>query len=84
MFGGGLLFDIERLPSTTNRGTSAMKRTVLSAAIFAFVMALGVPAASTAVLAADKKENPCAKMTDKAEKKACMKAQADAKKATKK
>tara|TARA_R110002167_G_scaffold209612_1_gene413559 strand:- start:848 stop:1033 length:186 start_codon:yes stop_codon:yes gene_type:complete len=61
-----------------------MKRSVLSAAVLAFVLALGVPAASTAVLAADKKENPCAKMTDKAEKKACMKAQADAKKAAKK
>lgn len=61
-----------------------MKRSVLSAAVLAFVLALGFSATSTAVLAADKKENPCAKMTDKAEKKACMKAEADAKKAAKK
>ncbi|MCF3628966.1 hypothetical protein RJ527_15940 [Thalassospiraceae bacterium LMO-SO8] len=61
-----------------------MKRSVLSAAVLAFVLALGFSAASTAVLAADKKESPCAKMTDKAEKKACMKAEADAKKAAKK
>jgi hypothetical protein len=61
-----------------------MKRTILSAAALAFVLALGFSAASTAVLAADKKESPCAKMTDKAEKKACMKAEADAKKAAKK
>lgn len=61
-----------------------MKRSVLSAAVLAFVLALGFSAASTAVMAADKKENPCAKLTDKAEKKACMKAQADAKKAAKK
>jgi|GEM_PF-1415286 hypothetical protein len=61
-----------------------MKRSVLSAAVLAFVLALGFSAASTAVMAADKKESPCAKMTDKAEKKACMKAEADAKKAAKK
>lgn len=61
-----------------------MKRTVLSAAVLAFVMALGFTAASTAVMAAEKKVSPCAKMADKAEKKACMKAEADAKKAAKK
>ncbi len=61
-----------------------MKRSVLSAAVLAFVLALGFSAASTAVMAADKKESPCAKMTDKAAKKACMKAEADAKKAAKK
>jgi len=61
-----------------------MKRSVLSAAVLAFVLALGFSAASTAVMAADKKESPCAKMTDKKEKAACVKAEAAAKKAAKK
>ncbi|PIW28378.1 MAG: hypothetical protein COW30_07825 [Rhodospirillales bacterium CG15_BIG_FIL_POST_REV_8_21_14_020_66_15] len=63
-----------------------MKRTVLSAAVLAFVLGLGISfAAPTAVMAAEgkKAESPCAKMTDKKEKAACLKKEAAAKKAKK-
>ena len=60
-----------------------MKRTVLFAAALAFVLGMGFTTSPSVVFAADKKENPCAKLTDKKEKAACMKKEADAKKAKK-
>tara|TARA_Y100000813_G_scaffold152149_1_gene112380 strand:- start:298 stop:486 length:189 start_codon:yes stop_codon:yes gene_type:complete len=62
-----------------------MKRSVLFAAALAFAMGLGLTATfPTTAGASEKKESPCMKLVDKKEKMACLKKEAEAKKAAKK
>ena len=58
-----------------------MKRSVLFAAAVAFVLGMGLSFSTpSVVLAAEKKESPCAKIADKKAKEECMKKEKDAKK----